>query len=72
MPIGGKNCQNNGTFKWPHRSNKVFLTLRTYDEQLTIEKNGAISSCLVTQRLYIKHKTAEIPALQKLTHIKSG
>ena len=32
--------------------NQLFLASKTYDKQLTIEKNWAISSGLVTRRLY--------------------
>ena len=49
----------------------MFLAYTTYDKQMTIEKNGAFSSGLVTRRLHLKkkaHKTAKITAMQKLIY----
>ena len=51
----------------------MFLALTTYDKQLTIEKMGLTRQVWSHEALLLKstkgHKTAEIPALQKLTHI---
>ena len=54
--IGGRNGQNYGTLKWAHRSNQSVLGIHNIWETTENWENQAISSGLVTRRLYLKKK----------------
>ena len=54
--IGGRNSQNYGTLKWAHRSNQSVFGMQNIWETTENWENEAISSGLVTQRLYFWKK----------------
>ena len=54
--IGGRNGQNYGTLKWAHRSNQSVFGMWNIWETTGNWENEAISSGLVTRRLYFFKK----------------